>query len=166
MSKKTVELNLCDICVPVDGDDIMKYVATNNCSVCERDYCASKHIVDSYSTTRHMSTPFTYDICDECWKLLAYCGYKTGTTRLPYGSINLHASGSASAINIAEFREYVRSEADRYANDAVVRVLKAIRAGRQDHIDAEAVRADAVELQERELKKLLQKKYEEARAVA
>lgn len=162
MSKKSVEINLCDIC-EFNDKKVLELVAVNTCEVCERDYCANKHVADSYYTTQHMRDPLERTICKECWGLLDHNGYKNSTTPLPTGKISLHASGSSSAINIAEFRDNIEEHARSYAQDAVVRVLKATRAGVVEKLDIEQATRQIKSKQEKELTELLQKKYDEAR---
>lgn len=162
MAKKTIEAELCDIC-EIKPERTLEYVKVNTCEVCERDMCRNDHVGDTYRTTQHMRTPLERVICKECWALLEYNGYKSKTTPLPKGNIDFHASGSTMAINIAEFREHVESTAKEYAQDSVVRVLKAIRTGRQEKIDFEKLRKDAQSKQESEIQDLLNKKYNEAR---
>jgi len=163
MSKQQITADLCDIC-DINPDKVLEYVTTDTCDVCERSMCRNDHVGDRYSTTQHMRESFDRVVCKECWKLLDNNGYNRGTTPLPKGKINLHASGSTSAINIAEFRENVESQAKEYAQDAVVRVLKAIRTGSKEKIDYQKLKKEAEERQEGEIKELLNKKYNEVRA--
>lgn len=163
MSKKDVNIDVCDVC-EFDRKDPLKTVTANTCEVCERDFCGqSKHTGDNYSTTMHMDSPMTHFICAECWELSKHFGYKTGTSPLPKGSINKHSSGSTTAINMGEFREYIEFKAKEYSEEAIIRILKAVRAGAKDKVDMEALKKEVEQRHEEELGTIMQRKYEEAK---
>lgn len=161
MSKKTVEINQCDEC-DYNPKDPLACVAIRTCEVCRKDYRNnSKHNGDTYRASRHMRDPFTSFVCAHCWALLDYNGYRSGTSPLPKGDIDLHASGSTMAINVAEFREYIQ---DRYAmlgQQAVIEMLRAIHEGKQIKFDLEDEKRKLDEKYKAELDALKDKKYNE-----
>lgn len=127
--KKKIEVSLCDVC-SITENNVKDVLAVRKCVVCEKDLCSSpKHTGDEYSTTKHMRKPITSFICNECWKLSEYFGFKTGTDRLPTGNIDMRVSGSGTAINMAEFREWIESESKRISQDYLIDLLKQVRSG-------------------------------------
>lgn len=136
--KKTVEIDVCEVC-PFKQENIIQLSSTRKCEVCERMLCNStEHVADTYHSTSHMRSPFTQYVCKNCWEECLYnTGYNPGTSPLPKGDIDLHASGSTSAINIAEFREWVKANAENMANQAVIDVLREIKAGLTKKFDKE-----------------------------
>lgn len=162
MSEISVKVNQCDV-HEFDKKEPLKSLATRTCDVCERDLCShSSHDGDTYRSTQHMRNPFTSFVCSDCWGLLDFNGYKNGTTPLPKGSIDLHASGSTMAINVAEYREWVEETVHQWSQQAVLEVLRSIHSGRKVKFDLEAEKKAIEAKLEAEVEELRQRKYAEA----
>jgi len=153
--KKTVELELCDIC-PFRPEETETLTATRKCEVCDRSICKKPtHIAHSYDGSSYMRRPFTRFVCGGCWELaVTNVGYVNGTHPLPKGNIDLRAGGNTGAINIAEFHEWVASQINDLAADAVIDVMREIKHGA-------TVKFEAAE----ELRKIKEKHQQELTAV-
>lgn len=165
--KKNIKTLVCDVC-EVTPKNIINKLAVRKCAVCERDFCADLvHNGDEYSTTQHMRKGYGNEpamanfVCSECWKLSESFGYKSGTTRLPTGNIDMRASGSTTAINMAEYREMVESKAKQLSEDCLIDLLKAVRQGKQVVLETNEVFAKMDSAIKKDKEALLVKKKKE-----